>query len=66
MELPRAGAIDLDVFDIGGRRIAHERRAALAAGRQRITLAATLGPGVYVARVAFAGRRLETRFVVLQ
>lgn len=66
MELPHSGAIEVDVFDVGGRRVAHEARTGLAAGRQRILLAATLGPGVYVARVNFAGRRLETRFVVLQ
>jgi len=66
IDLPRTGAMDLDVFDVSGRRVTHERRV-LAAGARHVTPAAvTLAPGVYVARVSYAGRRLETRFVVLQ
>jgi hypothetical protein len=65
--LPRSGSADLEVFDLGGRRVARERRAELAAGPQRVELTSVqLAPGVYVARLTFAGRRLESRFVVLE
>jgi hypothetical protein len=66
-ELPRAGGVEIEVFDVSGRRLARERHEGLAAGPQRITMrSASLPPGVYLARVSFAGRRLDTRFVVMR
>jgi hypothetical protein len=64
--LPASGAVDLQVLDVSGRRVRFERREGLAAGPQRIVLEGSgLAPGVYLARLSFAGRQAQTRFVVL-
>jgi hypothetical protein len=65
ISVPVAGDGQVRVFDVAGRLVHQERLAGLSAGSQRVAIGGPgLGPGVYVARFEFAGRRLQTRFVV--
>jgi hypothetical protein len=69
LELPAAGAAEMDVFDLSGRRLASMRHGWLAAGRHALpwdgrgTDGAPVAPGVYLARVRVGERAATTRFV---
>ncbi len=62
--LPAAGAADLAVFDVAGRLVQRARVGELAAGGHRFEITTGLVPGIYVARLMFAGSTRQTRFVV--
>ncbi len=65
--LPGRGPAEILVYDIAGRVVHRERLEGLAAGAHRITLnGSRLEPGMYVARLVFAGRRVQTSFIVLR
>lgn len=53
--LPRAGRVDLEVFDLQGRMVASRPLGVMTAGRQQATLpAGTLDAGLYLYRVRLA------------
>ena len=52
VDLPRAGAVTVEVFDVLGRRVAVAFEGRLAAGAHRLPFdGAALSPGVYLFRV---------------
>jgi hypothetical protein len=69
VELPAADAVDVEVFDLSGRRLAWTRHGPLAAGRHALRWdgrgadGAPVAPGVYLARVRAGERTAATRFV---
>jgi hypothetical protein len=69
LELPVAGAAELDVFDLSGRRVTGIRRDGLAAGRHSLAWdgrgadGRPVAPGVYMARVRSGERTVTARFV---
>jgi hypothetical protein len=66
--LPDASPARLELFDVGGRRIAAREVGALGAGNHIVTLAdgRTLTPGVYVLRLSAGPRSLTARAVLLR
>jgi hypothetical protein len=64
--LPHGQAATLELIDIAGRRIAAREVGSLGAGWHRIDLAARLPAGVYVVRLAQAGRALTTKVAVVR
>jgi len=70
--LPRAGAGAVAVYDVAGRCVRHLRRGALAAGAQALTwngrddAGATLGPGLYFARVECGTVRMAMKVLRLR
>jgi len=64
--LPEAGTAMLEVFDAAGRRVA--TRAVDGPGRVTVAFdgAGRVAPGVYVARLSFAGREVTTRAAVIR
>lgn len=64
--LPRAAAVDLALYDVGGRRVQSLLDgAALRAGRHELEVGgASLHPGVYIARLEAAGQRSSRKLVV--
>jgi hypothetical protein len=66
LSLPAAGLARVDVFDVTGARVATPLEGWREAGRHALAWSTSgAGPGVYFARVQFAGRSATTRFVVL-
>jgi len=69
VELPGAGVVELEVFDLSGRRLASARPGTLSPGRHALAWdgrgadGAPAAPGVYLARVSVGGRTATTRFV---
>lgn len=69
LDLPAAGAAELDVFDLSGRRVTGLGRAQLAAGRHALAWdgrgadGRPVAPGVYLARLRSGERAVTTRFV---
>ena len=69
--LPRESRVQVDVFDLSGRRRLALEDRALPAGRNRLTWdpavggAGTLPGGVYFLRVRAGGEQRTTRFVLL-
>ena len=69
LELPAAGAVGVEVFDLFGRRLASAQHGQLAAGRHALPWdgrgadGAPVAPGVYLARVNAGGRTAAVRFV---
>jgi len=58
--------VDLRIFDILGRQVAHVVDAQLPAGRHRIPLALDgLASGIYFGRVAYAGSFRTVRIVLV-
>lgn len=64
--LPSAEPATLELFDVGGRRVASQHLNAPAPGRHALRLGAerALAPGLYLARVTQAGRSAIARVVV--
>jgi hypothetical protein len=67
VSLPGDGPAELAVFDAHGRRVAAPSLAGLGRGEHAVRLggARPLPAGVYWARLAQDGRRVETKFVML-
>lgn len=71
LRLPEAGAVELAIFDLTGRRVATPLRGAAFAGETSLewNLAsddgARVGPGMYFARLNALGRTTVTRLTVL-
>jgi hypothetical protein len=67
IELPSASEARLELFDIGGRRVASRAVGHLGRGRHRIELgpASSISPGLYWLRLTQAGRSLHAHAVVL-
>jgi exo beta-1,2-glucooligosaccharide sophorohydrolase (non-reducing end) len=69
LELPVAGAAELEVFDLSGRRVAVRREDGLGAGRHVLAWdgrgpgGTPVAPGVYLARVRSGDRAVSTRVV---
>ena len=66
--LPDDVPAELEVLDVGGRRITTRPVGTLGAGRHRVALppGTALPPGMYFARLRRAGDQRVTRFVVLE
>jgi len=66
--LPKAGPARLELLDITGRRVAAKGWTSLAGGAHTVTMTGerSFRPGVYVARLTFAGRTVETSGVILE
>ena len=68
--LPKAGDVEIDVFDVAGRRVGGERTRALAAGWREISFDArdtagrALPSGVYFYRVKAAGETITRKMVI--
>ncbi len=67
-ELEEAGAVELAVYDLRGRRVATlQRRALLAAGRYRLQWNARgMASGIYLCRLTAGGRSVSRRLVLLK
>ncbi len=66
LDLPAAGPVLLEVFDVTGRRVAEPARGAWPAGRHEVAWdARELSPGVYLARLTSGGQRASARIVRL-
>jgi photosystem II stability/assembly factor-like uncharacterized protein len=64
IQLPEAGPIEIEVFDVAGRRVGRVTREMQSAGRGEIEWdAGPLAAGVYYARLTSGGRRATTRLV---
>jgi hypothetical protein len=69
LELPTAGDVTVEVFDLSGRRVAVAHRGWLAAGRHPLAWdgrdadGRRAAPGVYLARAHSGGTTVTTRFV---
>jgi photosystem II stability/assembly factor-like uncharacterized protein len=64
LELPVAGEITIEVFDVAGRRVAAPIRESRPAGQHEVAWNARgLGPGVYHARLTAAGEMAVVRMV---
>ena len=66
--LPDASAAVLEVFDVGGRKIATRNVGTLGAGSHVVALGVgeRLAPGVYLLRLAQGARSLTVRSVVVR
>jgi probable HAF family extracellular repeat protein len=64
--LPAAGEVVLDLFDVSGRRASTSGPRHLPPGSHVLPLGGASAPGVYLARLTFGDRTLETRVVVLR
>jgi endonuclease/exonuclease/phosphatase family metal-dependent hydrolase len=67
-DLPKAAPVQLDVFDLSGRRVASVASGELGAGRHELRWsprAAGQGAGLYFARFSTPGLARTTRFAVL-
>jgi hypothetical protein len=65
--LSRRSAGRLELFDIGGRQVAHRDLGSLPPGAHRVTFGdARLEPGVYVIRLAAEGRTLTAKALVVR
>jgi hypothetical protein len=66
--LPGRGAVRLEVVDIAGRRVFTRYAGELGPGRHVVPVTAqpALAPGVYVIRMTFGSRALQTRGVVMR
>ena len=63
-DLPEPGPVDIEVFDILGRRAADAIRGSFPAGRNEIAWdARRLGPGVYLARLTAGGSHASVRMI---
>ena len=62
--LPAAGAATIEVFDISGRRVIEPVRGSWTAGEHVVAVESrSLAPGVYAARLTFAGSSATLRLV---
>ncbi len=65
-DLPEAGVVTLEIFDVLGRRAAERIEASWSSGPHEVSLdARRLGPGVYAARLTAAGTSEVVRLVHL-
>jgi hypothetical protein len=66
--LPSAGPVRLDFYDLAGRRVSSIKEAVMSAGYHLVPVSSwsQFSPGVFVARLWFAGRTLQTRAVVIK
>lgn len=71
LRLPSAGAVELAIFDLSGRRVATPLRGAAFAGETHLDWnlsaegGARVGPGVYFAKLNALGRTTVTRLTVV-
>lgn len=71
LSLPHAGIVDLEVFDLAGRRVATLLRGPLGAGRHSLAWEGEVlrsgmpRAGVYYLRCGFGGREIVRRLVLL-
>jgi hypothetical protein len=71
LSLPHAGIVNLEVFDLAGRRVATLLRGPLGAGRHsvvwngRATRPGVTAAGMYYLRCGFGGREIVRRLVLL-
>ncbi|MEO6462277.1 MAG: hypothetical protein ABIP29_04315, partial [Candidatus Eisenbacteria bacterium] len=65
--LAAAGPVDLEAFDVRGRRVAARSEATLAAGRHvlRLAVSAELRPGLYFLRLRQGAAVASGRIIVL-
>jgi hypothetical protein len=64
--IPQPGHVRLDVFDLQGREVEGVIDGPLAAGVHSVRWAASVAPGVYLARLSVGGARVaERRLIVL-
>ena len=64
VELPEAGRVHIDFYDVAGRRVAGSIDEALPAGTSEVRWKADgLAPGIYLARLSAIGRSEVVRFV---
>jgi hypothetical protein len=67
VELPEAGHVRIDVFDVSGRRVPGGIDLTLHAGASEVSLATVgLVPGVYLARLKAFGKSAIVRFLQLR
>jgi hypothetical protein len=67
LTLPSAGRLELEMFDVHGRRVGDRRSVQLQAGNHTIPMRAEgRSPGVYLIRATFAGTTRECRIVFLE
>lgn len=66
--LPRETTVRLEIFDLGGRRVASEDLGTLAAGSHRTPLAAAsrLAPGVYALKLATGAGAISARATIVR
>lgn len=67
-ELPRAGAVRLELLDVSGRRVASHAAQSVDVGRHAIDLAAgrALPAGLYLARLSFGHERRSLRVAIVR
>ena len=67
LTLPHAGRVDLELYDVRGRRMDDGEPRLLGAGHHVLPIRSSrLAPGIYVVRLGFGGRTLQTRAVVVR
>jgi hypothetical protein len=67
VELPEAGRVRIDIFDLAGRRVPDGIDETLPAGANNVTWhAGGLAPGLYMARLQAGGRTANVRLVRLR
>ena len=66
--LPGSGAGSLELYDLGGRRVARQDLSDLGAGAHRVVLARerALGSGVYLVRLTHGGRVLTAKACLMR
>jgi hypothetical protein len=63
-ELPASGSTVIELFNVAGRRVMEPLRGSWSAGAHEVSWnAGGLGPGIYEARLTFAGRHEVVRLV---
>jgi hypothetical protein len=67
-ELPRHGAVTLDLIDVAGRHVTGRTLEALPAGRHDVALGvpAFASPGVYFIRLAFEGSAIRSKVALIR
>lgn len=62
---PVAGEVRIELFDVGGRRVAAASPRVEAGAAARVTLGRGLAPGLYLARASMAGREVRSRVAIV-
>ena len=67
VDVPTAGRVRMDLFDVLGRRVAVLADGEMPAGRHEVRIEArSLAPGVYVVRLTAGGRAVSRRVTVVR
>ncbi|MFZ1948098.1 MAG: C25 family cysteine peptidase [bacterium] len=64
--IPSAGRVDMDVFDVAGRRVANLAGGQYSAGYHRVEWRGGLGSGIYFVKVRFGGEEVTRKVVISQ